>query len=303
MDKKTRVIFIVGGVAVVILVALAAFLLWQKSALDQQVAELQMNAEQQELQIEQLQLSNEYDQLSAEFGQYEGQRQLFTNDSIRQKYEEAQNRVEELREELKRQDRLSKERIAELQNEIATLKALLRHYVEQINELQQENQGLKEDNEQLTKQNRNLSQQVNQTVNENKQLTERVVLAEKLNVSRVSLQPLNAKGKNEKKLKNVKQLAVSFAIPQNNSTPVGTKTIFLRITSPEGNLLRGNGITFPFEGGNLEASAKKNVEYEGAEIPEVVIYWDNNTALTAGTYLVELFADNYRLASRQLELK
>ena len=34
----------------------------------------------------------------------------------------------------------------------------------------------------------------------------------------------------------------------------------------------------------------------------VTIYWDVNTALTAGDYTVELFADNYRLASRTFNL-
>ena len=99
----------------------------------------------------------------------------------------------------------------------------------------------------------------------------------------------------------VAQLMVTFTIPQNNSTPVGEKTIYLRIVSPSGQLL-GNGGTFPFEGGSVECSAKKIVEYAGEEIGGVTIYWDVNTALTAGDYTVELFADNYRLISRSFSL-
>lgn len=300
MDKKTKIIIISVGALLVIGLAVMFFLYLSKSSDFEEERNL---SEQKDLQIEQLQLSNEYDQLSAEFMQYEGQRQLFTNDSILAKYEEAQNRVEELREELRRQENLSKERIAALQEEIASLKNLLRHYVERINELQQENESLREDNQQLTQQNQDLNRRVTQTANENEVLSQRMELAEKLNVSRVSLTALNAKGKVEKKVTKAKQLAVTFTIPQNNSTPVGTKTIYLRITSPEGNLLRGNGITFTFEGATLDATAKKNVEYEGNEIPDVTIYWDNNAALNPGAYLVELFADNYRLSSSKIELK
>lgn len=301
MNKRVKIILeVAAAVAVVAIVGILVYMLSKQSA---QMAEMQNQAEQKDLQIEQLQLSNEYDQLSAEFMQYEGQRQLFTNDSILAKYEEAQNRVEELREELKRRENLSKERIAALQEEIASLKNLLRHYVERINELQLENESLREDNQQLTQQNLDLNRRVTQTTNENEVLSQRMELAEKLNVSRVGLQALNSKGKNEKKVTKAKQLAVTFTIPQNNSTPVGTKTIYLRITSPEGNLLKGNGTTFKFEGATLEATAKKNVEYEGKEIPDVTIYWDNNAALNPGAYLVELFADNYRLSSSKLELK
>lgn len=262
----------------------------------QQIAELQ-------LMNEQLQLTNEYDELSASFTQHEGQMVLFNNDSIRAEYEAAKNKVEELRQELKRRDKLSSERIAQLQAEIASLKKIMRHYVEQINELNIQNQELRQKNETLEEQNNKLSSQVESTERANKVLSEKMVLAEKLNVSSVSLTALKGNGKTEKNITKAKQLMVTFTIPQNNSTPVGKKTIYLRITSPEGNLLSGNGIHFTFEGANLEASAQKVVEYEGQEIAGVKIYWDVNATLNPGSYRVELFADNYRLASRNFEMK
>ena len=84
------------------------------------------------------------------------------------------------------------------------------------------------------------------------------------------------------------------------STPEGVKTIYLRITTPEGNLLSG-GPSFTFEGATLASTASKRIEYSGAEIAGVKIYWDVTTALTAGTYTVELFADNYRLSSSRFD--
>ncbi len=99
-----------------------------------------------------------------------------------------------------------------------------------------------------------------------------------------------------------RQLDVSFTIPQNNSTPVGEKVIYLRIVSPEGSLL-GNGGSFSFEGGNVQCTAKKIIEYAGEEIPGIHIYWDVNTTLTPGEYIVELFADNFRLTSRRFTLR
>ncbi len=299
MNKKKIII----SVACLIVGAIIGCLVWmlqhQAKATEeatQQIAELQ-------LMNEQLQLTNEYDELSASFTQHEGQMVLFNNDSIRAEYEAAKNKVEELRQELKRRDKLSSERIAQLQAEIATLKQIMRHYVEQINELNQQNQELREKNETLEQQNNQLSSQVQTTARENKELSERMVLAEKLNVSSVTLTALKGNGKTEKNITKAKQLMVTFTIPQNNSTPVGKKTIYLRITSPEGNLLSGNGIHFTFEGANLEASAQKVVEYEGQEIAGVKIYWDVNATLNPGSYRVELFADNYRLASRNFEMK
>ena len=122
------------------------------------------------------------------------------------------------------------------------------------------------------------------------------------NVTGLRLTALNKKGKTEKKIKKAVQLMATFTIPQNNSTPVGEKTIYMRIISPTGQLL-GNGGSFPFEGGSVPCTARKTIEYAGEEIGGVTIYWDVDTPLIAGEYTVELFADNYRLVSRSFELK
>ena len=136
----------------------------------------------------------------------------------------------------------------------------------------------------------------------NENLSERMTLAEKLNVTGVSLTPLKKNGKTEKKVTKAKQLMVTFTIPQNNSTPVGEKVIYLRLVSPEGQLLGGAG-SFQFEGKSIPCTARKSIEYAGDEVPGVTIYWDVNTTLTPGDYTVELFTDGYRLTSRRFTLK
>lgn len=259
--------------------------------------------EQLQLTNEQLQLANEYQALNVEFQQYENQSQMLINDSIVVKYEAAKSKVEKLLQELNNEKKKSQQRISQLQNEINTLKGIMRHYVAQIDSLGKENAGLRAENQEIKSQNRQLSNQVAATSSENKVLTERVTLAEKLNVTGVSLRGLKKNGKDEKNVTKAKQLVVTFTIPQNNSTPVGEKTIYLRIVSPEGNLLEGGGGSFPFEGGNVQATARKTIEYSGEELSGIKIYWDVNTALTPGDYTVELFADNYRLCSRHFTLK
>ena len=259
--------------------------------------------EQLQLTNDQLQLANEYQALNVEFQQYENQSQMLINDSIVVKYEAAKSKVEKLIQELNNEKKKSQKRISQLQDEINTLKGIMRHYVAQIDSLGKENAGLRAENQEIKSQNRQLSNQVAATSSQNKALTERVVLAEKLNVTGVSLRGLKKNGKDEKNVTKAKQLVVTFTIPQNNSTPVGEKTIYLRIVSPEGNLLEGGGGSFPFEGGNVQATARKTIEYAGEEIAGIHIYWDVNTALTPGDYTVELFADNYRLCSRHFTLK
>ena len=209
----------------------------------------------------------------------------------------AKDKVEKLLTELKTQRITSNKRIKELQNEIETLRGIMKHYIQVIDSLNKENAGLKAENEKIRTQNQRLTSQVNQATKENEDLSKRMTLAEKLNVTGVTLTALKSSGKTEKRITKAKQLRVMFTIPQNNSTPVGEKTIYLRITSPEGYLLGENG-SFPFEGGQVPYTERKTFEYAGQEIPDMAIYWNVNTTLNAGTYNVELFIDDYRLTSR-----
>lgn len=268
----------------------------------QQAAEQQQQIEQLQLANEQMQLANEYDALNNEFAQYENQTSLLANDSIVQKYSAARAQVEKLLQELKNEKNKSAAQIKKLQDEIGTLKGILRQYVEQINQLNQENQELRTENQEVKAQNQQLSQNIQTVTASNKVLNERMTLAEKLNVTGVNLTALNKKGRTEKNVTKARQLMVTFTIPQNNSTPVGEKTIWVRIVNPEGDVLPGGG-TFQFEGSNIAATARKSIEYAGEEIGGITVYWDVNTTLTPGDYTVELFCDNYRLASRRFTLK
>ncbi|MCH5246496.1 MAG: hypothetical protein J1E84_08520 [Muribaculaceae bacterium] len=264
--------------------------------------ELEQSLEEMKLNNEQLQLAGEVNAINVEFAQYEDQARRIANDSILSKYNAAKSKVEELKRELKNEKNLSRERINQLQNEINTLRGLLRHYIAQIDSLNRENAGLKAENQEIRTQNEQLSSRVQEVTAHNENLSQRMTLAEKLNVTGVSLTPLNNKGKSEKNVTKAKQLMVTFTIPQNNSTPVGNKTIYLRITNPEGALL-GNGGSFPFEGGSVPCTARKAIDYTGDEISGITIYWDVNTTLNPGDYTVELFTDGYRLTSRHFTLK
>lgn len=304
-SQKRLMLWIIIGLAAVIVGMAAWFIISsvsQKKAYEEAVA----LKEQAELDLQQQQLQADYDALNNEFAIFENQRQLVMDDSVKraltEKYETARLQVEKLQQELKNQKNMSAREIKKLKDEISTLRNLLRHYVEEINRLNQENAALRSENAEIKTRNEQLTSRVEATSRQNEVLSERMTLAEKLNVTGVTLTALNKKGKNEKKVSKAAQLRVTFTIPQNNSTPVGEKTIYLRIVSPSGQLL-GGGSNFSFEGGSLESSARKVVEYAGEEIPGVTIYWDVNTALTPGQYTVELFADNYRLTSRRFDLK
>ena len=276
MNKK--VIVGIGAALLLLLAGAIIFSVKQVSSLRQEVADAQAQNEQLQIANDQLQLSNELDAINSEFQQYENQAVELANDTILAKYTAAKAKVEQLMNELKSQKATSQAeieaksaKIKELQGEISTLRDLLRHYIAQVDSLSKENTGLKAENAEIRTVNETLSSQVQEVSQKNEALSQRMTLAEKLNVTGVSLQALNGKGKNEKNVTKAKQLKVTFTIPQNNSTPVGPKTIYMRLTGPEGSLL-GNAGSFSFEGASVACTAKRTVEYAGDEIPGVTMY-------------------------------
>ncbi len=278
IKKFTPIMWVIAVLAVLLLGAII-FSVFQVTSLKHQVNVAQAENEQLQLTNEQLSLSNEFEAINSEFRQYENQAVQMANDTILAKYTAAKNKVEQLIKELNSEKTKNAKRIKDLESQIATLRGLLRNYIAQVDSLTKENAGLRAENQEIKSRNKALNSQVAEISGKNKTLTERMTLAEKLNVTGLTLTPLKKNGKQEKNVTKAKQLKVTFTIPQNNSTPVGAKTIYLRIVNPEGQLL-GNAGSFSFEGGNVPCSAKKTIEYTGDEMSGVTIYWDVNTTLT-----------------------
>lgn len=302
---NSKVLLIIIAVLLLVIIGVVAWLILATAASNKAKEEALNKQQQAELAFEQYKMQQEFDELNSQFITLENQRIEIMDDSVKrdleEKYEAARLKVEMLEKQLRDQRNMSQQEINKLKNEIATLREILKNYIAQIDQLNRENEQLRAENEELQNKNNTLSNQVTETTRENEHLNERMTLAEKLNVTGVQLIALNQKGKTEKKVQKAKQLMVTFTIPQNNSTPVGEKTIYLRLVSPSGQLL-GNAGSFDFEGASLVCSAKKTIEYAGQEIGGINIYWDVNTALTAGSYTVELFTDGYRLCSKSLNL-
>lgn len=302
-QKRKRLIIIVAAVAILLAIVGVVFAMMSSKNKELEAARQLAEETQQQLLAQQMQINElELLKIDDDFQQMEGQSVLLANDSIVEKYQAARAQIEKLRAELNNEKTKSAAQIKKLTDEINTLKGILRDYTARINELMAENDQLKEENTTIKNKNQQLNNQVQDMTRKNEHLTERMTLAEKLNVTGLTLRALNKKGKNEKNITKATRLCVTFTIPQNNSTPAGEKIIYLRITTPEGDLLSGGG-SFGFEGATLQATARRSIEYANEEIGGVEIYWDVTSTLNPGPYTVELFCDNFRLASRQFEMK
>ena len=290
MNKKILVPLIL------LILALIAGSVWLFLSLQEQK---QVNQDMQELaELDKQEMENEYERFALQYSEMKTQ---INNDSIIPQLTEEQMKTQQLLEELKRVKASDAREIARLKKELATVRAVLRDYVMQIDSLNRLNESLKQENTTVKAELEQRNQQVAGLNSEKASLSQKVAIAAQLDATNISLQLLNKRGKDAKKLKDCTQMKTSFVITKNVTASNGNRTVYVRIQNPGGNVLGGGG-TFPFENRQLEASAKKTIEYTGEETP-VTVYWNVSQMLEAGEYRVSVFADGHMIGTRTFTFK
>ena len=243
--------------------------------------------------LEKTEMENEYQEFAE---QYSEMKTRINNDSIIAQLTREQQRTQQLLEELKKTKADDAAEITRLKKELATVRAVLRSYVLQIDSLNRLNAELKDENDRVRNELEQSNQQNQELVSSNMSLSEKVAIASQLNATSINFVPQGKKGKDRKKLKGSKMLAVSFVISRNVTATNGNRDIFVRITTPQGEVLNGGG-TFKYENKQMAYSMKKTIEYTGEETV-VSLVWPVKETLTGGSYNVSIFADGNMIGSK-----
>ena len=291
MNKKTAII--AASVAGIILVSLLIYMN-TKMRVRQEENEQMIEV----LKMDKAEMENEYEQFAMQYNEMMAQ---INNDSLINQLAIEQERVQKLLEELRQTKAENTREIIRLKKELATLRAILKDYVMQIDSLNRENQALKVDNDKLRNQNQLAKEHITPLSTQNEELVDKVAIASQLNATGISAMAHNKRGKDTDKIRKAKKFVVSFTLARNVTTETGMRSIYVRITTPTGSILT-NGGTFQYENRDLQYSILKEVEYNGEELP-VTVYWDIAESLTAGQYRVDIFADGQNIGTTTFEME
>ncbi|MDD7606013.1 MAG: hypothetical protein PUJ87_04865 [Prevotellaceae bacterium] len=281
---------------IVVVLLLAGGIVYLTLSLNQQK---QQNQAMQELaEIDKKEMENEYQQFA---NQYSEMKTKINNDSIIAQLTAEQEKTQRLLQELKETKSTDAREIARLKKELATVRAVLRSYVLEIDSLNRLNQSLTAENTRVKGQYEEATRQIEGLNSEKATLSEKVAIAAQLDAIGINIVPVDKRGHATKKIKKCKAIQVNFSLAKNVTAASGMKTIYVRITSPTGGLLGGAG-SFAYESRSLQASMKKAVEYGGQETP-VTLFWNVTQALVEGTYNVSIFADGNMIGSKNYTFK
>jgi cell division protein FtsL len=289
-ERTPQLIAIIGVLSLILIIAVVYIVSKNR----------QITVMEQQFAVDKQELEDEYEAISM---QYEGFKFSVQNDSLLYKLENEQAKVQRLQEQLRMTDAANKAEIKRLKDELATLRKVLKSYVQQIDSLHRLNTELQAKNEQITRQYQQTSRTLSQVAQEKEQLSEKVTLASRLDATGITVKAVNDRGREQKRLSRSSQFVVSFLLAKNITAEPGERTIYVRIMTPDGGVLTKNpGSTFPYENGNLQYSMKRIVEYGGEETP-VTMYWDIEEFLMPGTYKADIFADGSLIGSRSFSME
>jgi cell division protein FtsB len=289
-DKDRRNNLIVIFLSAILVIVIVLFFI-QRSEHSKIVTSL--NAEKESLQAELNEMMQSYDALKTD------------NDTLNSELFVARTRVKDLMVEIGQLKKASYAQISRYQDEVGSLRRIMRNYIVQVDSLNRRNQQLLAENEQVKQNYLEIESRNKALLEEKNQLSQRVERASQLEALNLTVTGINKKGSSINNREKAEKLVISFTLSKNVTAKRGNKNIYVRILRPDQILLtKSNKDLFQFEDLKIPYSAVREVTYEGNELP-VNIFWDNQgeEPFMAGVYTIDVFADGNNIGTTSFSFK
>jgi DNA repair ATPase RecN len=245
-------------------------------------------------------IEKELNETYSELNQYKGENARM--DSLLSKantdLQSYENKIASLLKSESNKDQLNKKLIEELKE----IKKLRDQYLEKIDNLLSENSRLKKDNSDLNTKVEQISKDLQNTVN-----TASVLRVEYLNISSLK-KKYNDKYAPTLLAKRTNKFDVCFTVLENKIAKSGTRTIYLRLISPNGRVIgdraQGSGnFTDIKSNSQMQFTLSKSLDYSNANANECMTWESAGEKYDVGIYTAEIYIDGQFSSSKTLELR
>jgi myosin heavy subunit len=277
---------IILAVVAVALGGVLGYMLYQRNSL---VKDLE--TEKAELAQQMVALQQDFDSLNSDY------------ESINHQLDTSREQVALLIEKLSKTEATNRAKIRQYEKELGTLRSIMKGYIVQIDSLNTLNKKLTADaaearreaaesrraNEQLTAQVENLSSQVN--------------AGKILKARAISLVGYMSNDKPGDRHSRVRYMVANLSLVENSLADRGPVRVYVRVKDPEGLLLINNESTeFMVNGEVLQATASREVDYEGNEV-DLSIYINDTGTFNKGVYTLEVYTEKGLLGHAECMLR
>ena len=272
--KGPKTIMTILAAVAAVLALVLGYMLYQRSVL---VGDLEK--EKAELAQQMTDLQHDFSTLSSDY------------ESINHQLDTSREQVAMLIEKLNKTEATNRAKIRQYEKELGTLRTIMKGYISQIDSLNTLNKQLTADaaaarreaaesrraNEELTQQVVNLSSQVS--------------AGKILKARAISLVGHYSNDKAGDRHSRVRYMVANLTLVENTLADHGPVRIYVRVKDPEGTLLMNSESTeFTVGGQTLQATASREVDYEGNEV-DMTIYINDTGEFVKGVYTLEVYSE------------
>lgn len=283
--KKPVALFVVVGILTTLLAALIIMFFMQRSNMFEMKQIL--TEEKDSLTNELVLLMHGYDTLKS------------NNDTLNAQLEEEQAKIERLLS----INASNAQTIRTYRKEITTMREIMKSYIVQIDSLNTRNKILVAENQQIKDEISRVSQD-NVTLSKVKEeLSSKVEKASVIQAKDVIAVCLNKKRKETDRLDRMVNLRVCFTLRENPIVDAGNKTVYIRVTRPDGLVITGSPDNiFVFEEETMIFTESRTVDYLNQDI-EMCIFVNNTSDFIEGNYGIDLYLEGSHIGSGEFLLR
>lgn len=226
------------------------------------------------------------------------------NEQLTVEMEAQKEKIESLLQQVKRGNYdLSKAR-----KEAETLRRIMKGYVATIDSLNQVNQQLTADKINLTQELGEVKGQKDALSSKAQELEGKIAKGSVLHTTAITANALfmrsNGKQVETDRAKKAEMVKCCFTIGENKVTSAGDKTLYMRVISPDGKVLRATEADnrFKFNGVEGEFSARREINYQNQPV-DACIFWTGTDELRTGQYIVEVYEAGALVSKTNFDLK
>ena len=284
--KGPRTVMTILAIVAAALALVLGYLLYQRNTLVKELEE-----EKAELAVQMEQLQSDFSSLNSDY------------EAINHQLDTSREQVALLIEKLSKTEATNRAKIRQYEKELGTLRTIMKGYIVQIDSLNTLNKKLTADaaaarreaaesraaNQQLSQQVENLSTQVN--------------AGKVLKARAISLNAHYSNDKTGDRHSRVRYMVANLTLVENSLADHGPVRVYVRVKDPDGVLLLNNeSLEFTVDGATMQATASREVDYEGQEV-DLSVYINDTGEFTKGIYTLEVFTEKSLLGRAECMLR
>ena len=306
-NSKDRNKKIILGVSIALLLATWAYIIYDHSHKNQEIAGLQYQT---------LSSDSAKNAIQAEYNDALKRMDSLTgsNTELQGTLAQQKNEIDALKKQIEDIREKNNGDLTEARALIAELKGRVNGLFAQVAALQKENETLTVNNQVLTSERDTIAAQ-KQVVTDslkavssakNKILDE----ASTLHASNINIEAIQVKGDKESstsKAKKADLLRVTFTIDANRVAPSGPKDLYIVVVAPDGRVVsipsQGSGTFQTREEGQKVYTNMQNISYQTGERKIVSFDWDQGGRYQTGDYHIAIYNNGYKIGEGVKTLK